>query len=502
MSLQASYVDVDNGSVTKTLRPTRALYSRFFHGALLLSDALMVALAFATAYSLRFPLAIALETNVPHDPGKYLRLVLILIPLWLALFWLMGLYNSRHLLGGTAEYARAANACTSGMMLVVVVSFLIDEPGARIARGWLVYAWLLSIVFVCGARLFLRRLAYHLRHQGFFVARTLVVGVNTEAMALAEQLRHSTSSGMAIIGFIDAQSEGTEEQPHTKYLGLPLLGNLDSLAEVIRQRGIEEVVIATTALTREQMMELAGRIALLPNVTMRLSSGLYEIFTTGMQVTTKNFVPLMSLNRLRLDSVELASKTILDYTVILVSLPFLLPLFLLIGTLIKLDSPGPVFYRRRVLGIGGQEFDALKFRTMAINGDDLLAQRPDLQAELATNHKLKDDPRVTRMGQLLRRTSLDELPQLINVLRGQMSLVGPRMISPAEKEEYGQMQHNLLTVKPGLTGLWQVSGRSDLSYSQRVQLDMHYIRNYSIWLDLQILFFQTLPAVFKKRGAY
>jgi lipopolysaccharide/colanic/teichoic acid biosynthesis glycosyltransferase len=139
---------------------------------------------------------------------------------------------------------------------------------------------------------------------------------------------------------------------------------------------------------------------------------------------------------------------------------------------------------------------------MEVDGDAILAQRPELAAELQTHHKLKDDPRVTRVGRFLRSASVDELPQLINVLRGEMSLVGPRMISPAEKAEYGQMQFNLLTVKPGLTGLWQVSGRADLSYAERVQLDMHYIRNYSIWLDLQILFVQTLPAVLRRRGAY
>src|SRR4051812_37526791 len=142
------------------------------------------------------------------------------------------------------------------------------------------------------------------------------------------------------------------------------------------------------------MMEIAGRLAILPKVAMRLSSGLYEIFTTGMHVTTRNFVPLMSLNRLRLDTVELASKALLDYAAILLSLPFLLPLFLLIAAVIKVDSPGPVFYRRRVLGIGGKEFDALKFRTMAVNGDEILAQRPDLKAELEANYKLKDDPRI------------------------------------------------------------------------------------------------------------
>jgi lipopolysaccharide/colanic/teichoic acid biosynthesis glycosyltransferase len=167
-----------------------------------------------------------------------------------------------------------------------------------------------------------------------------------------------------------------------------------------------------------------------------------------------------------------------------------------------LDSPGPIFYRRRVIGVGGREFDALKFRSMYIDGDARLAARPDLQATLTSEHKLKDDPRVTRAGARMRRLSLDELPQLINVLRGDMSLVGPRMIHPSEGEMYGRMKANLLTVKPGLTGMWQVSGRSDLSYEERVRLDMVYVRNYSIWLDLQILFFQTLPAVLKGSGAY
>jgi lipopolysaccharide/colanic/teichoic acid biosynthesis glycosyltransferase len=138
---------------------------------------------------------------------------------------------------------------------------------------------------------------------------------------------------------------------------------------------------------------------------------------------------------------------------------------------------------------------------MHINGEEILAKRPDLLAELDRNHKLKDDPRVTRIGRLLRRTSLDELPQLFNVLRREMSLVGPRMISPQEVERYDQWGLNLLTVKPGITGLWQVSGRSDITYEQRVQLDMYYIRNWSIWLDLQLLW-QTIPAVLRGTGAY
>jgi lipopolysaccharide/colanic/teichoic acid biosynthesis glycosyltransferase len=207
------------------------------------------------------------------------------------------------------------------------------------------------------------------------------------------------------------------------------------------------------------------------------------------------------VNKVRLTGLDVAMKTLLDYGLTAPRLIALSPLVLALALWVKFDSPGPIIYRRRVLGAGAREFDAFKFRTMHVNGDEILAQYPHLQEELRRNHKLKNDPRTTRVGRFLRKTSLDELPQLFNVLLGQMSLVGPRMISPPELEEYGKWGTNLLTVKPGITGLWQVSGRSDVSYEERVRLDMEYIRNYSVWLDLQILF-QTLPAILRGRGAY
>jgi lipopolysaccharide/colanic/teichoic acid biosynthesis glycosyltransferase len=154
-----------------------------------------------------------------------------------------------------------------------------------------------------------------------------------------------------------------------------------------------------------------------------------------------------------------------------------------------------------VLGQGGKEFDALKFRTMYVNGEEILAKHPELKAELARNQKLKNDPRITRVGNFLRKYSIDEIPQLINVLAGQMSIVGPRMISPEEMEKYGKWRWNLLTVKPGITGLWQISGRSDVSYAERVRLDMYYIRNYTMWADLRIIW-RTIPVVLGGKGAY
>ncbi len=153
------------------------------------------------------------------------------------------------------------------------------------------------------------------------------------------------------------------------------------------------------------------------------------------------------------------------------------------------------------MGVNGKEFYAYKFRTMRIDGDKILAAHPELMEEYKRSFKIKDDPRVTRLGKILRKASIDELPQIFNVLKNEMSLVGPRMICPEELEKYNQWDMNLLTVKPGITGLWQVRGRSDVSYEERVRFDMFYIRNWTFWLDVQILF-QTIPAALSRRGAY
>ena len=460
---------------------------------LAVSDCVMLVLAVYLAYRLRFDLQIALSPEVVGRPEFYGPLASGLLPLWLALFALFGLYSRRYLIGGIEEYARAFNACTTGILAVIVVAFA--EPTVTIARGWLTAAWALSILLVCLGRFLMRRLVYHLRRHGYFVHRAAIVGVNGEAHALAEELRNYKASGLNMLGFIASQawySEGEE----------PILGSIDDICTTIQEHRISEVIVAATALDRHQLLNLFKEASALPDVELRLSSGLYEVLTTGVRVKQAGFVPLMTLNKVRLEPGEALVKTFMDYTLATLGVIALLPVFALLALIIKLDSPGPVLYRRRVLGVCGKEFDALKFRTMHVNGDEILRWHPDLQAQLHANQKLKKDPRVTRVGRWLRKYSLDELPQLFNVLLGQMSLVGPRMISPSEAALYGQLRTNLLTVKPGLSGLWQTSGRSDVSYEERIQLDMHYIRNYTIWRDLQILFIQTVPAVLKGRGAY
>jgi lipopolysaccharide/colanic/teichoic acid biosynthesis glycosyltransferase len=193
-------------------------------------------------------------------------------------------------------------------------------------------------------------------------------------------------------------------------------------------------------------------------------------------------------------------KPFMDLTLVIIFLPVWAPVVILLGLIVKLSDGGPMFFRRRVMGRQGS-FDAFKLRTMRVDADPWLEQHPELMEEFRKNFKLKDDPRLTKFGKSLRKHSLDELPQLWNVLKGQMSLVGPRMVSPPELEKYGPYRALLLTMKPGITGYWQVSGRQEVSYEERVKMDVYYIHNWSFWFDWKILCL-TAWKVLKREGAY
>lgn len=463
---------------------------------LVLSDAFAFAASFYVAYWFRFELQITTAPEIVPRPEFYPQLAAILTPLSLLVAYLFRLYDLSILLGGVWEYSRVFNACTAAVMVVILSTFFVPE--FVVSRLWLVSSWLCSWLLVSLNRFVSRRLVYALRQRGFLVAPAAIVGTNEEAEALAGDLADWRSSGVHVLGFID----GRKARRNSEIPGLPTIGSTSEICAIVEKHGIRDLIVAITALDRQELIDLCERVNALHDVQLRLSSGLYELLTTRVRVRTLGAVPLVSLSRVRLDATESFAKTVLEYSLTMTALLLFWPLFVAIAVLIKLDSPGPVIYRRRVLGVSGRCFDAFKFRTMYVDGDRLLENHPDLARQLQDSHKLKDDPRITRLGRWLRRLSLDELPQLFNVLRGEMSLVGPRMITPNESQKYGRHKLNLLTVKPGITGLWQVSGRSDLSYEERVRLDMFYIRNYSVWLDLQILFVQTPPAVFKARGAY
>jgi len=461
-------------------------------------DLLAVLIGFGLAYILRFETELAVFYQHEGSQIEFYRQIVFfpLAPIWLIVFKLFGLYNSKHLFSGMREYAQIFNACTFGIMLVILFTFF--DPTFVIARAWVVFSWVLVTVSVMLGRFLVRRLVQQMRVNGRFLTTVLIVGANDEGQAIARQLKENPKSGIWIAGIVDDTLEPGSEVVS----GLTVLGSFDMIPTLVQYHGIQEIIVASAnALPRSKLIRLFQTFGVTEEINIRMSSGLYELLTTGVEVQEFGNVPLLSVNKVRLTGAEVVLKTMLDILLTLLVLPVIIPLMIIIAIAIKLDSSGPAFYRRRVVGVGGKIFDALKFRTMHVNGDEILEQNPELLAEFKRNEKLKDDPRVTRLGRILRKTSLDELPQLFNVLLGQMSLVGPRMITEEERERYGRWRTNLTTVKPGITGLWQVSGRSDISYEERVMLDMHYIRNYSIWFDLYLLW-QTVPAVLRKRGAY
>src|SRR5215216_6037115 len=470
---------------------------RLYISSLLVSDAVMTFLAFWLAYYLRFEWFVQYFDSPAIIPFEQYRLLLYTMPiLWLVIFATNGLYVKELLLGGTREYSRVLRSASAGFLIIVLAGFL--QPTLIFARGWLFLTWGFSFFFVAGVRFGLRRYVYSLRKRGYFLTPAVIVGANQEGRWLAEQLLHWETSGLHVVGFVDKKEPTTSALFH----GLPCLGSVEKLGEIIEQYTIGEIVLSSSAFsTRDYLIDIFRTYGVSEKVNIRMSSGLYEILTTGLTINEIAYVPLVYVNKVRLDRVDNVLKFIFDYLLAIMSLIILAPFFLLIGFCIKVSSPGPVLYRRLVMGLNGKQFYALKFRTMVTNGDEILDQHPELKRELELNHKLKNDPRIIPIGAFLRKYSLDELPQLINVLKRDMSLVGPRMISPEEAPMYKQFDMNLFTVLPGITGLWQVSGRSDITYEDRVLMDMYYVRNWSLWLDLQLLF-QTIPAVLKARGAY
>jgi len=468
---------------------------RYLVAFLPILDAFFIGMSLALAYYLRFK-----NPWWPYysdfSAHFYSRLVFGLIPIWVGIFALYHLYQPEYLFGGTTEYVRIINAVTLGLMSVVLYSFLFRNIDVHISRGWLLTAWGFSISIITFHRFAFRHLVYGLRQQGLFRKRVVIVGANEEGEAIRQQFQVATTAGIDVIGFVD------DTHPlNSLFSKLPILGRTNDLKKMVRQYDLDELIVAPTALPRETLLGIYRAFGTNGDATVRLSPGTFELYTTGVRVTEAGNVPLITLNKLRTTGIDAFLKQALDYAVAIPGIILAAPVFLLIAIAVRLDSPGPAIYRRRVVGAGGKEFDAFKFRTMRLDAGEYLERHPGLRKEFEETGKIKDDPRITCLGHFLRKTSLDELPQLINVIRGEMSLVGPRMITCTEMEKFGKWQHNRLTVKPGLTGLWQVSGRSDLSYPDRIRLDMYYIRNYTIWQDIKTLF-DTVGVVLRGNGAY
>ena len=390
-----------------------------------------------------------------------------------------------------------ARSCFFATLVLSAMNFFISGE-REFSRALLMLTAVLSFIILFTLRYSVKRL---LGYLGLWQVPVLVVGAGKTAELLDQVFQQDPNMGYRIAGLLE---DCPDDRPLTRKY--PVLGGFDDAEQVIRTYRIQTVVLAAPGLPRARLIELFRRIqhetrdvAIIPDL-FGLPVGNLESETFFDQ----KLVLLRTRNNMA-SRMNRIYKWLLDVAGAVVGLFVFLPLHLLLCILIYLDSPGPVLFSHWRVGRGGREFPCYKFRTMVPNAhaelQKYLSAHPECLQEWEDTYKLKDDPRITRLGRWLRKTSLDELPQFINVLKGEMSLVGPRPIVQEEVAKYGDFIEDFYLVKPGITGLWQVSGRNDVAYDDRVRMDSWYVRNWSIWLDLVILL-KTVRYVLKGRGAY
>jgi exopolysaccharide biosynthesis polyprenyl glycosylphosphotransferase len=313
---------------------------------------------------------------------------------------------------------------------------------------------------------------------------------------LALRLKMDKSLGGIPIGFLDDDPEKIGRKFH----GIPVLSQISKVKEIIKSQHIEEMVFATTHLPYQTILDIITECEVL-KVSFKIVPGILEIIASRVNIEEVGGIPLISVSEIGLKGFAAALKRSVDLTASSALLIVLSPLFLLFSMLIRLDSKGPIFFSQERVGKEGKVFRMHKFRSMVEGAEELIPQLEKFSETEGHIFKIKEDPRMTRMGRWMRRLSVDEWPQLVNVLVGEMSLVGPRPPLPREVAKYSPWHRKRLRVAPGITGLWQVSGRSLLPFEDMVRLDIYYIENWSLWLDIKILF-RTIPVVLTASGAY
>jgi exopolysaccharide biosynthesis polyprenyl glycosylphosphotransferase len=424
------------------------------------------------------------------------QLAALLVPSWLGMVAVAGCYEMRFLGSGTEEFKRIGLATIWLTAVVGTGSFVVGAPVSR----WFVAAALPG----AGALLLLerwgaRKVLHARRRAGACLHRVMAVGTREDVEHLIRQTQREQYAGWRVIGACLPQPSRTTVTSHG--ITVPVVGPPQRAAELAAVHAADTIAVTHAAvLANDGVKRLAWDLEG-TSVHLLLSPALTDI--AGPRVTVRPLVglPLLHLEQPAFTGFQRLAKDVLDRLLALLLVGALAPLLLMIAVIIKLGDHGPVLFRQRRVGVRGRSFTCLKFRSMHVDAEEQLATLAGLNDHDGVLFKIRVDPRVTAVGRWLRRTSLDELPQLFNVLSGQMSLVGPRPPMPSEVDRYHTHVHRRLLVKPGITGLWQVSGRSDLSWEESVRLDLYYVENWSPLLDLTILA-KTAVAVSRGVGAY
>lgn len=414
---------------------------------------------------------------------------------WPLLIAAVGGYSERRLGLGSFEFRRVLVAGLTALSALAVVSAAV--PTAAL-RPFVLLGVPLGTVLTMLCRLWLRHRLHTARRANRMTKQVVVVGREASVVDLVRRLKRDATAGFTVVGACVPQPWQARTLTAE---GVPVLGGMDDAVAALEQTRADAVVVASASDTAGQYTRnLAWRLEG-TNIEVLVAPGLIEVAPARMQIRPTASIPLIHVREPEFRGMRRVVKGLFDRSLAALLLVLGLPVFALLALAVRCSSPGPVFYRHRRVGMRGREFDLLKFRSMVVDADTLMDQLMAQNEGNDVQFKMHRDPRVTWVGRFLRRSSLDELPQLINVLRGEMSIVGPRPHVTREVELYGPDMHRRLLVKPGITGLWQVSGRSNLTWDESVELDVRYVENWSLSLDLTIIW-RTGRAVIRASGAY
>jgi exopolysaccharide biosynthesis polyprenyl glycosylphosphotransferase len=426
-------------------------------------------------------------------PAAYVAFTIALPGLWWVTVALAGGYDPRFIGVGSDEFRRVLNAAVSLTAAIAIISFAFKLD---VARGYIAVAMPTVAVLDLVARHRLRKRLHRQRRLGSKTHRVMAVGHPAAVADLITTLHRDTCHGLSVVGACLVGNGAGQE-----ISGVPVLGGLGSVPSAVKSSRADTVaVLACPEMNGSRLREMAWKLEE-SGTDLYLAPALLDVAGPRTTIRPIAGLPLLHVDHPELSGPKLLMKAVFDRTMAALALILLAPLFAAIALVIRADSRGPAFFRQTRVGKDGRTFGVYKFRTMIVDAEQRKAELEALNEGSGVLFKMRRDPRVTRVGGWLRRCSLDELPQLINVLGGDMSLVGPRPALPQEAASYGDHMRRRLVVKPGITGLWQISGRSDLPWEEAVRLDLRYVENWSFALDLQILW-KTCSAVLHGSGAY
>jgi exopolysaccharide biosynthesis polyprenyl glycosylphosphotransferase len=462
----------------------------FINIAKVFVDIVMIMIGFVVAYEVRLHASDFVAIKWVPPLSNYLKFLILFVPVWLSVFAGIGLYNFKGVGSLVKEMWLSIVGVSTVLSLMIIIIFFNQDT--FFSRLIIIYALFFVSLFVIFGRVLIRLMQRYFYRYGIGVRRVLLVGVNNQTEELRQYFDTYKNMGWDLVGLLDETKQKGE-----KVGSYRILGNMEKLPKIYKRYGINEIWL--TGETDDDYQMQIINFCQKKDLVYRFIPGILGVVSANVETETVAGMPLIALKETALEGWGRIIKRILDIILSIIVITFLWWLFLIIGIMIKLESKGPVFYSSERVGRKGKLFTIYKFRSMVVDADKMKKKLLEKNEAEGPMFKIKNDPRITKVGNFIRKTRIDELPQVWNVLMGEMSWIGPRPPLMDEVKQYKAHHLKRLAIKSGITGPWQVTGRHDLDFDDIVKLDTYYIENWSLLLDAQI-FFKTIWLMLTRAG--